>query len=330
MKEEKRRFKKRYLLAISLLILGGVIYASDPATILATLCGIRPVYWLILPIPFMVTTFLRVYRWKLLLSSTKELSFFSLLPIQLAGLAISNITPGRVGEPAKALFLKKREDIPVSKSLLSIVWERLLDLVFLVIFTVPFILSFIGQFNPNLVSLGRSALGLVALLIIFTILLIRNERIGLRIAKVSEKIPLIKRHLTQDFMLSFYGSTRIKSSTLISCAIMTMIIWIFEAAAFYIAFSAIGISEFSLWFLATLLAFAIICGVVSFLPGGIGSTEGILILVLGISGISASSAASGVLIARFFTLWFAIGFGFLSLSLLGKNKTDQCQTILKT
>ena len=316
----QRLFKKRYLLAVSLLILGGIIYASDPVAILGTLRNIHPLYWLILPFPFIVTSSLRVYRWKLLLSSTKKIGFFSLLPIQMAGLAISNLTPGRVGEPAKALFLKKKEDILVSKSLLSIVWERILDLVFLVLFSVPFILLFIGKFNPSLSILGRNALGLVLVILFFVILLIRNERIGLKFVRIFERIPVLKDHLTQEFMLSFYGSNRISSRTIFTSSILTIAIWIFDALPFYIAFRAIGVNELSIWFFTTILAFAIICGVLSFLPGGVGSTEGILILILGTFGLTTSLAASGVLIARFFTLWFAIGLGLLCVGYLGKKE----------
>ena len=314
-----RIFKKRYMLAVSLFLLGLVIYASDPVKILATLRTIEPAYWLILPLPFLATSSLRIYRWKLLLSSTKKVGFFDLLPIQMAGLAISNITPGRVGEPAKALFLKKSEGIEVSKSLRSMVWERILDLLFLVLFSVPFIFSFLGMFNPKMVSLGRDAIVLVTVIILAFIFGLSNKSAGLRIAGIFERIPHVKKHFNQAFMLSFYGSNRIDKKTLFICAILTVVIWVFDASAFYIAFNAIGVTQFSLWFFATMLAFAIICGVVSFLPGGVGSTEGILILALGLLGVETSIAASGVLIARLFTLWIAIGVGFVSLAVINKD-----------
>jgi len=313
-------FKKRYMLLVSLFLLGLVIYASDPIKILATVRAIRPVYWLMLPLPFLVTSSLRVYRWKLLLASTKNVGFFALLPVEMAGLAISNITPGRVGEPAKALFLKKAEGIEVSKSLRSMVWERVLDLLFLILFSIPFIFSFLGMFNPKMVSIGRNAIAIVTLIVLAFLFGLGNKSAGLRIAGVFERVPHVKQHFNRDFMLSFYGSNRISKKAIFMCTVFTVIIWIFDASAFYIAFNAIGVTQFSLWFFATMLAFAIICGVVSFLPGGVGSTEGILILALGLLGVDTSIAASGVLVARVFTLWLAIGSGFLALAHIGHRQ----------
>ena len=304
--------KGSLLLIISTLILGGIIYLADPVAILINLRNIKPVYWILFTIIFTMTTLLRVYRWKLLLSNTKEISLLSLLPVKLAGLAISNLTPGRGGEPVKAFLLKRKEGVPVSKGLFSIVLEKLLDLGFLVILA----FYFIEQFSSELFFVNRGVIGAGVLLLLVGIFIIRNEKIGQVVVDISQK-TFLKKHLTKEFMSSFYNSSGLTNSTVGMCMLLTSLIWILEAVTFFFALSALGITCFSLGFLTTLLAFAALCGVVSFLPGGLGSTEGVLILILGTFGVSISSIVSGVLIWRFFTLWFVIGFGWLSLNYLG-------------
>jgi uncharacterized protein (TIRG00374 family) len=59
-------------------------------------------------------------------------------------------------------------------------------------------------------------------------------------------------------------------------------------------------------------ALGILAGALSFIPGGLGSTEAVLILLLLVAGLDTPDAAAATLICRVATLWFAVLLGILA------------------
>lgn len=88
-----------------------------------------------------------------------------------AGSYIGILTPGRIGEIAKALYLKK-DGYSLGKSLVSVILDRLSDFVFLITFICLGSLFFLTIFQKEIFIL---ILGII----IFTILLIISSKLGL-------------------------------------------------------------------------------------------------------------------------------------------------------
>jgi len=63
-------------------------------------------------------------------------------------------------------------------------------------------------------------------------------------------------------------------------------------------------------------AVATLVGGLSFLPGGLGSTEAVMIALLSAEGFSVSDAIVITLICRVITLWFAVAIGWTSVLML--------------
>ena len=72
---------------------------------------------------------------------------------------------------------------------------------------------------------------------------------------------------------------------------------------------------------------SIILGVASFVPGGIGVSEGTLIGLLSIHGLTFSTAVSLTIFIRIFTLWYAVLVGLIALKFTGafsiNNSTEK-------
>ncbi len=307
---------KRYLLALAILILAVLIYDSDPKSIANYLSGVNPLFYLLLPLPGLFTSVLRTYRWRMLLG--KNISLPSLFPIQMAGIAISNITPGRLGEPAKALFLKNAEGIRVSKSLQSIIWERILDLTLLLILALLFLTSYLGRLSESILTIGILGVAFVIAVCATMIYGLYNQKAGYFLLGLAQKIPYVKKKITKDFLKSFYETDGMSGKLLFNSFLLSAVIWMLDSVTYYLAFYALGVTGYSLFFYATLIAFAIFAGLVSFLPGGIGSTEAVLIFVMTINGVPQSLGAAGALLGRAFSLWLALAIGFLSIFYLAK------------
>lgn len=81
----------------------------------------------------MVSHFIRAYRWKLFVKPMgfEIAAFRSFLAVMIG--YVSNLVLPRMGEVIKCGALKKMEGVPVSKSLGTIITERVIDLLFLML-----------------------------------------------------------------------------------------------------------------------------------------------------------------------------------------------------
>ncbi len=83
---------------------------------------------------FFVALVLKAYRWHLLVRPVKEVPTSRMFPVMIIGYTGNNIFPLRAGELLRAYLLRQREGISVSASLGTVVAERTLDGITLLIF----------------------------------------------------------------------------------------------------------------------------------------------------------------------------------------------------
>ena len=62
---------------------------------------------------------------------------------------------------------------------------------------------------------------------------------------------------------------------------------------------------------------SILLGAISFIPAGIGITEGTLAGLLTLEGIGVSTALILSVMIRILTLWYSVGVGFIALKFTG-------------
>ena len=84
---------------------------------------------------------------------------------------------------------------------------------------------------------------------------------------------------------------------------------------------ALSIDSLGFTEIASTYASSLFLGALSFLPGGLGITEGSFTGLLNLQGISLSMAIVIVIIVRLFTLWFNVVIGFIALKLVGGFST---------
>lgn len=113
--------------------------------------------------------FIRSLRWKYLLSADLNPKFSSLFKATAIGLLAILVLPLRAGEVARPFLLSKYENIGFTKSLASIVTERVFD-VLAVLVMLAFSFSQI-QTEIELIRLGAPALAILASAIILLIIL---------------------------------------------------------------------------------------------------------------------------------------------------------------
>lgn len=299
------------LVSLSVLILAALVVYSDPPKLLSIISRSDAKYLLLAFLLSNAAILARVGKWAVLLDGVK---FSSLIPVQLLGVTISNLSPGKIAEPAKALILKMRTKVNVSESLPSIIWERVLDILVLVFlaFSVFQMLALSGRF------LFLGAASIAAFLLIVSVLLaaLKIKRISYRVFYSLRKLPLANR-IDEKFLEMFYGQ-KVKAKSLFASLLLTLLAWILDGLVFYFAFRSIGI-DVNPFIIAGLIALATLVGIISFLPGGIGSMEISLLVLLNLQGIGGAAALSGVLLSRFLSLWYSMFLGGLSFLYLSRK-----------
>ena len=258
-----------------------------------------------------IAMILRTYRWKILL---KNVGFCVLFPIQMIGLAIGNFTPGKLSDPIKSVILKPIKKIRIASSLPSIIWERVFDILSLILLSIFAIQVMGSEFNILLLTVAGMLIFFI--LVVLLVLILYKRSFGLRIVGIISRFRDIKK-IGKKFLNSFYKQ-KISKPRLVSSFVITFITWTIEGVILYFVLLAMGVGMNVLLLIGiTSLSFTI--GIASTLPGGLGSTEVIMAMLLGAMGVPGEIAIAGVLVSRFLSFWYASILGAVSFFILSKR-----------
>ncbi len=159
----------------------------------------------------MVTYVCRAFRWQYLLASIGRTRFWVGLETTVIGAAASFLLPARPGEVLRPYLLARRENLPATAAFATVILERLLDLI-----TVLLLFGFfVAVINPTSLA-GDPALytrvkfgGLVAaavsivLLAVFFALAGHPERLGRAALRVEAVLPQRLAHAVARFVETF-------------------------------------------------------------------------------------------------------------------------------
>jgi uncharacterized protein (TIRG00374 family) len=216
------------------------------------------------------------------------------------------------------MALKAVKGIPISVSLPSVIWERIMDVLVLILFGISG-LSFIAA--EKFLPLIMISVGLFSALIAFLVLIMYCEGIGRKAFGFLRKFPVLNR-INDDFLSNFYSGCRFSRAGLFLCFVWTFIAWLFDGIAFYLVYLALSPGGFNITSPITftcILALSVLIGLISSLPGGAGGTEAIMILILAAVGIPHEIGGSTVLIGRALTFGWSIVAGYAAFVYLGKR-----------
>jgi uncharacterized protein (TIRG00374 family) len=246
----------------------------------------------------------RFFRWLYYLKILKvSVPLLTNAAIFAAGLSMT-ISPGKLGEVLKSVFVRQASGAPVARTAPAVVAERATDGTGMVAW------GFLGAF-----ALGLAPGTMVAFLAVAAlgIAVLRSKRLSLLAERVLLKLPLLNRlapHLG-DFHAS--SNELLSSRPLVVGTLISFLSWGLECLAVYLC--AVGLGA-DMSFLLVVFVFAVssLVGVLSMLPGGIGAVEaGLTGQFVAIAGLSTGVAVALTLVIRLATLWFATLVGIVGL-----------------
>jgi uncharacterized protein (TIRG00374 family) len=111
--------------------------------------------------------------------------------------------------------------------------------------------------------------------------------------------------------LIYHFSRCFTMRTMSYALLLGMVAWGAEALSLYLVAFWLG-SEITLTTAVFVYAFAMIVGALSFLPGGLGGTEAVMVGLLMLNGLTVADATAATILVRVATLWFAVALGLMA------------------
>jgi uncharacterized protein (TIRG00374 family) len=184
----RRHHPLRWLRLTGLFLLLILIYYAGPRNLLAHLSG-AGVGWLLLGFVLNLPQLgLKAWRWHLLVRwQGIRFSYRQSLLAYFGALLIGFLTPGRLGEMAKAFALRHEAGVGLARAFSSVVIDRVFDLYLLVV------LGLLGFFRFALIGpvVSRGAFASICLAF-FVPLLFLNERVARWSGGVIADFPLLR------------------------------------------------------------------------------------------------------------------------------------------
>jgi glycosyltransferase 2 family protein len=292
---------------IGLAILALILVKADLKATVAALAGLHWGY-LLLAIAANVPMFgLKAWRWQEMLRMQGiRYPWRDAFLVFMAGLFLGLVTPGRVGEMSKALYLKQDRSVPISVGLANVLMDRLFDLYTILVLGAAGLIWF--RLLPDWV-LALILAGTTASIALPVILL--NKPLAAWTLSLARRMPVLRRYdarLTAAAGRFQEGLRPLLALRLVIPLLLTQIAYLIFFWQGQLLATAVGL-RIGIGYLAMCLSVA---GVITLLPisiSGLGTRDAALIAMLAPLGISASHtiAFSSLYFLTFYVIGGAIG-----------------------
>jgi uncharacterized protein (TIRG00374 family) len=225
--------------------------------------------------------------------------------IYVAGFSLT-ASPGKAGELLRGVFLK-HYGLSYGGSAAAFVSERLSDLVAVVV------LALLGA--------GMYPAGGQGVIVFVLFGVVAGFIIILRGGWLSRYAQALSGRSGWRQRLGLWLTTLLRATEschstarLVSATCLSLVAWLAEACGFYLVLHWLGFDA-DIMFALSVYALGMLAGALSFLPGGIGGAEAVMVALLIWSGMAEPQAVAATVVVRMATLWFAVLLGVAALLL---------------
>jgi uncharacterized protein (TIRG00374 family) len=289
---------------------------------------------------------LRVVRWQIILASSHRIGFWQAFHPLMIGFMINCVLPGRVGEVARPVILKRKEGIPFTTALATVAAERVLDIaVLMVLFAAVLGTAHIDpgfsvrfgelELNRELlekVAAGTFRLSLVLILGMILVSIDASRKAIVNIILWCPKFFLLAGKSLQAKMDTFVirlvallegfasGFALIKNPVkLLICIALSMLIWLFAGLSYQVF--AMGFPGLELSFAQWMAILVMVCFFIALpsVPGYWGLWEAGGVFAMALFGVSSDRAAGYTLANHTLQILPVIAVGFISAIITSVN-----------
>ena len=218
------------------------------------------------------------------------------------GSLIANVTPARMGEPAVSLLTKRNHGIDILHLAPLLFADKVLDFGVVIGYAI---------LSLAILTVSWPVMETVILLMALVVLLLSVAAILFRVAGPLDSSWWMRR--ASRALVGFKELSR-KPVVAGEIVLLTLLGWLFEIAAMFFTMRAFGVS-LDFVQVSTMVTLGIVTGLVSLLPGGIGSSEMSMAGVGLMFGARREPLVAGILVHRSLLLLVVAG---LTLAFSGR------------
>lgn len=230
----------------------------------------------------------------------------------LGGFAFT-ITPGKVGEATRSIYLK-HHGVPYVGSVAMLFVERFVDVIGMVLLVLLVGLEFEGTFAMTIV---------LAATLLAVIPLVHSLKLHALLNRLATGIKNqnLQGLLVRGLRLMPTASRLLRNKPLYGGLAAGLIAWCVEGYAFFLILGFLGFDIQPLVAIG-IYATSSLAGALSLIPGGLGSAEVVMGSLLLLVGADTATAISATLIFRVMTLWVAVAVGIV-MTLIAEKITSE-------
>lgn len=248
---------------------------------------------------------LRYQRWRLALAAQghPHIGWWPGLVAYLAGFAFT-VSPGKAGELLRIRYFG-RMGVQPAQVLAAFVFERGLDLA---------ILTLLGIAAATLIPAFGVLAGVVLGLLLALCLASCWPWLQRRLSALAARVPGSRLRLLAGFLVNGVAQAGplLRPRLATQGLVLGAVAWLLTAAAFTYLCHAMGLSLTWQQSLG-IYPLAMLAGAASFVPGGVGTTEAAIVLMLSAIGAPLDVSLAVAVGIRLASLWFAIAIGMLAM-----------------
>jgi len=325
----KRLLNWRTIVPLIIAIIALVIFAQkiniNPKLTLAAMRNAKIYFVLAAFIIYYLSFPIRTFRWRMLLENvgyTEENGihlpkFWKLLEIIYVSWFANVIVPAKLGDLYRAYLLRREAGLPASRTFGTILAERLLDLIVLLLLFIPSVIISLHENLPPQLVLGLKLTMMLVVVGILGLFMLRMFP-----TQIGMVVPKRFRGYYNQFQEGTIGSFR-RIPTLTG---LTVGVWACEALRFF--FIALALNLISGSFIHVMSASLFIAlgeallTAVPFTGGGIGLVEGGMLAMISLFTPNTSLALAAIVIDRAISLFSVLVIGFFVFMItIGRQAT---------
>lgn len=270
-------------------------------------------WFIALPV-YVLANIFRAFRWHIILLPNLKTSFKSLFQYIMIGRNVNNFLSTGTGEFYRSYLIYKRDGLPYTGSLASIMVERVFDGMVLVCVLVG-VLWFIDIDNAIFSGIRNIVLFIFPLAAVLIVLFINFPQQFIKFfTPMINRLPPKISSLVLKGMGDFISGLAVLKVPYVfwGTLILSFAIWFLEIMFYYILFESFGI-EPQIWWAAITIVVVSMMVVLPSAPGYIGVYHWAVVFALGICSISESKALATAVVLNITDLGvtFVLGFWFM-------------------
>jgi uncharacterized protein (TIRG00374 family) len=303
---KKWHFKpSRYLPVLGILLYIIIILKTSPSKLISTIMDMDVIFFILALLLNLIVIPLKAAKWKLIIDTCGiSYPFHKCISAWLIGYSAGLITPGRIGDFYRSLYLRDYGNKSLGLCLSTVIFDRIIDV------SVMILMAFFGILMlSNMFKISQNLIIFVIFILFFVLIIFIILKINLKYLILMpffyRMVPKEHQPTIKDNLVDFFDSLSMnleKKSLLIFQIFLAIISWLFITLQNYLILHSLNPNG-SYLFMLCITPFICMIELLPISISGLGTRDAALIFLLSLIAIPAEISIAlslSILISAYF------------------------------